>query len=103
MRTAGFDQAGGRHGRNLADRCLSAARNGRSVSAIQAGQMRLITFAAGFLVAFLIAATVASNVFRPPAASTRLAGVSVAVIGYTVTDLGERRHRLNLTVTINSL
>jgi hypothetical protein len=65
--------------------------------------MRLITFGAGFVVAFLIAAVVASNVFRPPAASTRLAGVSVAVIGYTVTDLGERRHRLNLTVTINSL
>lgn len=65
--------------------------------------MRLISLGAGVLVGLLAAVVVATNVFRPPAAATRLAGVSVAVIGYTVNDLDDRRHRLNLTVTINSI
>jgi hypothetical protein len=65
--------------------------------------MRLIAFGAGFAVAFLVATVVASNIFRPPPASTRLAGVGVAVIGYTVQNLADRRHRLSLTVTIDSV
>jgi xanthosine utilization system XapX-like protein len=64
--------------------------------------MRLISLGAGIVVGLLASVVVATNVFKPPAAATRLAGVSVAVIGYTVNDLDDRRHRLNLTVAINS-
>jgi xanthosine utilization system XapX-like protein len=65
--------------------------------------MRLISLGVGVLVGLLAAVVVATNVFKPPAAATRLAGVSVAVIGYTISDLGDRRHRLNLTVTLTSV
>jgi hypothetical protein len=44
-----------------------------------------------------------TNAFRPPPASERLAGVGVAIAGYTIDDLPDDRHRLNLQVTVTSL
>jgi hypothetical protein len=44
----------------------------------------------------------ATNVFRPPPASERLAGVRVEVASYRIEDLPNDVHRLWLTVTITS-
>jgi hypothetical protein len=43
-----------------------------------------------------------TNVFRPAAAVDRLRGVNVAVTGHSTEDLGDHRHRLRLTVVIDS-
>jgi hypothetical protein len=43
-----------------------------------------------------------TNVFRPAPAEERLAGVRVSVIGYTIEDLPDDRHRLNVTVRVTS-
>ena len=50
----------------------------------------------------LLGIVLVTNVFRPPPASDRLAGLSVAVTGYTIDDLGSDRHRLNLWVRMTS-
>ena len=64
--------------------------------------MRLIGFAAALLVAVGAAVALGSTVLRPPPAASRLAGVSVTVAGYTIENLGERRHRLRLSISILS-
>jgi hypothetical protein len=43
-----------------------------------------------------------TNVFSPAPAEARLAGVRVSVIGHTVEDLADDRHRLNVTVRVTS-
>ena len=48
------------------------------------------------------ALVVGATFFRPPTAASRLAGVHVLVAGYTVVNLGDRRHRLDLPVTVDS-
>ena len=50
----------------------------------------------------VLAVVIAEGVLRPAPAATRLAGVSVAIAGYTIDDLGNRRHRLNLTVRLSA-
>jgi hypothetical protein len=50
----------------------------------------------------LIAIILATNVFRPPPAAERLAGVSVFVAGYAIDDLPNDKHRLRLTVNLTS-
>lgn len=45
----------------------------------------------------------ATNVFRPSPADERLAGVSVSVIGHTIEDIADDRHRLNVTVRLTSV
>jgi hypothetical protein len=65
--------------------------------------MRLIAFGVAVLLALLAAGVAASTVFRPPPAATRLAGVSVTVAGYTIEDLGDKRHRLHLSVAVASI
>jgi hypothetical protein len=56
------------------------------------------TVAAVALGALILVATV----LRPPPATSRLAGVTVSVAGYSVTDAAERKHRLDLSVRIVS-
>ena len=54
-------------------------------------------------IAVLVAAVVASSgVFSPPPASTRLDGVSVALAGFQVIDLGGDRHGLRLDLDVRS-
>jgi len=64
--------------------------------------MRLIAFVGTVAIVLAVVVIAATNVFRPPLAATRLAGVTVGVAGYTVEDLGEQRHRLRLSVTVTS-
>lgn len=64
--------------------------------------MRLLTPLIGLAIAVAIGVVAWTNVFRPPPATARLAGVIVGVLGYTIDDLGGDRHRLNLTTTVTS-
>jgi hypothetical protein len=48
------------------------------------------------------AIVLSTNVFRPAAAADRLRGVRVAVTGHSTDDLGDHRHRLRLTIAIDS-
>ena len=50
----------------------------------------------------LLGIVLVTNVFRPPPASARLAGLSVAVTGYTIADLGGDKHALKLSVRMSS-
>jgi hypothetical protein len=61
--------------------------------------MRLL---AALVVGVFIAIVLATNVFRPAPAADRLAGVSVAVAGYTIEPQPSDRHELHLTVTLTS-
>jgi hypothetical protein len=49
-----------------------------------------------------VAIVLMTNVFRPAPAEERLAGVHVAIAGYTIDDLPDDAHRLNLRVTLTS-
>jgi hypothetical protein len=64
--------------------------------------MRLLTMLGVVVGAGFAAIVLSTNVFRPAPAADRLAGVTVAVVGYTTEDIDDRRHRLRLTVEIGS-
>jgi len=61
--------------------------------------MRLL---AGLVLLVFLAIVLATNVFRPAPAADRLAGVSVAVAGYTIKPQPSDRHQLHLTVKLTS-
>jgi len=61
--------------------------------------MRLL---AGLVLLVFLAIVLATNVFRPAPAADRLAGVSVAVAGYTIKPQPSDRHELHLTVKLTS-
>jgi hypothetical protein len=65
--------------------------------------MRLIAVIVGaILVAAIGWLALSATVLRPAAAATRLAGVRVLLAGYSVVDIGDHEHRLDLSVTIDS-
>jgi len=64
--------------------------------------MRSLLFLTTLPIIGLLGIVLVTNVFRPPPASDRLAGLSVAVTGYTIDDLGGDRHRLDLWVRLTS-
>jgi hypothetical protein len=55
--------------------------------------MRLVYALCMLPILGVIAIILATNVFRPPAAAERLAGVSVFVAGYAIDDLPNDKHR----------
>jgi hypothetical protein len=61
--------------------------------------MRLL---AGLIILVFVAIVLATNVFRPAPAADRLAGVSVAVAGYTILPQPSDRNELILTVKLTS-
>ena len=61
--------------------------------------MRLL---AGLIIGIFVAIVLATNVFRPAPAADRLAGVSVAVAGYTIVPQPSDRNELYLTVNVTS-
>jgi hypothetical protein len=65
--------------------------------------MRLPTLAAAAFLVVVLGVWVWTNVFRPAPAADRLAGVGVAVIGYTIDEDAGNPHRLNLTVSVTSV
>ena len=56
----------------------------------------------GVVAIAVVAIFLTSPVFQPPPARERLAGVSVALDGYQITDLGEDKHNLRLNVEVVS-
>jgi hypothetical protein len=62
--------------------------------------MRLLL---GLVFAIGVAIVLATNVFRPAAAADRLAGVTVAVSGYTIQPLPSDRGELHLVVRLTSV
>jgi hypothetical protein len=64
--------------------------------------MRFGYLFAGLLVGGFAAFVISQNVLRPPPAADRLAGVTVAVAGYTINELPGDRHRLVLSLTLTS-
>jgi hypothetical protein len=64
--------------------------------------MRWVLLAAGLLVGACAAFVISQDVLRPPPAADRLAGVSVAMAGYTIGDLPGDRHRLVLSLAVTS-
>jgi hypothetical protein len=79
---------------------VSASSAASSTSFAAAPRMRLVALGGVVLNALAGAVVLGTNVFRPPPARDRLAGVAVAVAGYTVEDLGGGRHRLHLQVAV---
>jgi hypothetical protein len=65
--------------------------------------VRLLTIAAAAILLVGAAIWVWTNALRPPPATERLAGVDVAIAGYTIDGLPGDRHRLNLDVAVTSL
>jgi hypothetical protein len=65
--------------------------------------MRLLTLLVALLIGGFAGFVIVQNVVRPPSAADRLAGVSVAVSGYTIDDLPGDRHRLHLSLAVTSL
>ena len=61
--------------------------------------MRLLV---GLALVFVVAIVLATTVFRPAPAADRLAGVSVAVAGYTIVPQPSDRNELQLTVKLTS-
>ena len=61
--------------------------------------MRLLV---GLALAIVLAIVLATTAFRPAPAADRLAGVSVAVAGYTIEPQPSDRNELHLTVNITS-
>jgi hypothetical protein len=57
---------------------------------------------AGLIIGIFVAIVLATNVFRPAPAAERLAGVSVAVAGYTIVPQPSDRNELFLTVNVTS-
>jgi hypothetical protein len=64
--------------------------------------VRLVALLLALVLAPLVAIWLVTNVFRPPPASERLDGVSVAITGFSTEDLDESRHRLRLTIDVTS-
>jgi hypothetical protein len=65
--------------------------------------MRVLMVLPALAVAVLVGGIwLSTSVFRPAPAEERLAGVRVSVIGSTIEDLADDRHRLNLTVRMTS-
>jgi hypothetical protein len=64
--------------------------------------MRLLWLLVGLVVGGFVGFVAIQNVFRPAAATDRLAGVSGAIGGYTISDLQGGRHRLVLSLDITS-
>lgn len=65
--------------------------------------MRLLFGLATVVVVLALAWLVAAGtVFQPAPAATRLAGVGVAVAGYTIDDLGGGKHRLHVQAAVTS-
>ena len=64
--------------------------------------MRWYMLPAVLVLGGLIAIVLMTNVFRPAPADHRLAGVHVAIAGYTIDELPDDAHRLNLRVTLTS-
>jgi hypothetical protein len=64
--------------------------------------MRLLAVLVVIPVVIFGALVLTTNVFRPAPAADRLPGVSVRVTGHSTEDLGDRRHRLRLSVKIDS-
>jgi hypothetical protein len=65
--------------------------------------VRLVAFGFGLLFAAFAAVVLTTNVFRPPPAADRLAGVTVSVAGYTIEDIDRTHHRLHLRVAVASI
>jgi hypothetical protein len=65
--------------------------------------VRFVTILVGAALVFGLAVVAWTTIFRPPPASARLAGVSVAVQAFTIDDLDGDRHRLTLTTTVSSV
>ena len=61
-----------------------------------------MAFALGLVVVGLGLIVLRTNVFLPPPAAERLAGVTVGIAGYTIDELADGRHRLNLSVTVEA-
>jgi len=61
--------------------------------------MRLL---AGLVIVIFMVIVLATNVLRPAPAADRLAGVSVAVAGYTIVPQPSDRNELHLTVQLTS-
>jgi len=61
--------------------------------------MRLLV---GLALVFVVAIVLATTVFRPAPAADRLAGVSVAVAGYTIVPEPSDRNELHLSVKLTS-
>jgi hypothetical protein len=57
----------------------------------------------GLALVIVLAIVMANTVLRPAAATDRLAGVSVAVAGYTIEPQASNRSELHLTVTLTSV
>jgi hypothetical protein len=65
--------------------------------------VRLIMAIVGVLVVTVIGGlALSATILRPAPASTRPAGVRVLVAGSSIVNTGDRRHRLDLLVTIDS-
>ena len=62
----------------------------------------LLGLAVAVVVLGLAALVAAGRIFQPAPAATRLAGVAVAVAGYTIDDLGGGKHRLHVQAAITS-
>jgi len=56
----------------------------------------------GIVAIAVVAIFLTSPVFQPPPARERLAGVSVAVDGYQITDLGDAKHRIRLDLAVRA-
>jgi len=54
------------------------------------------------IIGVFVAIVLATNVFRPAPAAERLAGVTVAVAGYTIEPQPSDRHELHLTLKMTS-
>ena len=65
--------------------------------------MRWYMLPAVLVASAFIAIVLVTNVFRPAPAADRLDGVRVGIAGYTIDDLPNDKHRLNLRVTLSSL
>jgi hypothetical protein len=64
--------------------------------------MRLAALATVVVLGLIAVVILRTNVLAPPPAGERLAGVNVAVAGYTIDDLPEGQNRLSLTVAVTS-
>jgi hypothetical protein len=64
--------------------------------------MRLAVLATVVVLGLIAVVILRTNVLAPPPAGERLAGVNVAVAGYTIDDLPEGQNRLSLTVAVTS-
>ena len=64
--------------------------------------MRLLWLVPALAIGAFVGFVLVQSVFRPPPAADRLAGVSVALGGYTISDLPDRHHRLVLALSVTS-